>query len=93
MTFGKDFKRLAQIGNPCLVAGKNILKVPQDYILYTYHLMFFQKIEKKFGLWPTGSEVSTPTPANTLKLGFMVWSTDARTYKIDGFISKNKNGW
>ena len=43
---------------------------------------------KRFGLWPTGSEVSTRTPADVSKLGFTVWSTNARTYKTDGPILK-----
>ena len=37
---------------------------------------------KRFGLWPTKSEVSTLTPADAL--GLTVQLTDAETYKIDG---------
>ena len=53
--------------------------------------MFFQKIKKKFGLWSTRSEVSTLTPADASSP--TIWSTDAGTHKIDGFIFKNKDGW
>ena len=44
--------------------------------------MFFQKIKKRFGLWPTKSEVSTLTSADTSAL--TVQSTNVETQRIDG---------
>ena len=49
-TFSKDFKGLVPVGNPCLVAGEDILDVSQDCVLCTYYPIFFQKIKKRFGL-------------------------------------------
>ena len=86
-TFSRDLKGLVSVGNSCLVAGKDIPEVPQDCVLYTYHPMLSQKIKKGFGL----SKVSTLTPADAS--GPMVWSTNAGTHKINGFIFKNKDGW
>ena len=44
--------------------------------------MFFWKIEKRFELWSTGSEVNTLTPADVS--GLTVWSINTKTHKIDG---------
>ena len=49
-TFGRDLKGLVPVGDPCLVAGKDIPDVSQDCVLCTYHPMFFRKIKKRFGL-------------------------------------------
>ena len=43
--FGGDLKRLIPVGNLYLVAGKNIPEVSQNYVLSTYHTMFFWKIK------------------------------------------------
>ena len=69
------------------MAGKDILEVPWDFILCTYYPMLSQKIKKGFGL----SKVNTPTLADAS--GPTVWSINAGTHKIDGFIFKNKDGW
>ena len=82
-----DFKGLVPVGDPCLVAGEDILEVPQDGVPCTYHPMLSQKIKKGFRL----SEVSTLTPADAS--GFTVRSTNTGTHKIDGFTFKNKDGW
>ena len=37
------------------------------------------------------SEVNTLTPADASSP--TVWSTDAKTHKIDDFTFKNKDGW
>ena len=89
ITFNSDKKRnhsngccklkwLVQVGDPCLVAGENIPEVPQDCVPCTYHLMFFQKIKKRFGL----SEIGILTLADGS--GLTVSSTNAKTHKIDG---------
>ena len=44
--FDKELKRLVLVGDPCLLAGEDIPEVSQDYVLCTYHPMFFQKIKK-----------------------------------------------
>ena len=36
-----NLKRLVPVDNPCLLAGKDILKVSQDCVLCTYHSIFF----------------------------------------------------
>ena len=74
----QDLKGLVPVGNPFLVAGKDIPNVSRDCVLCTYHPMFFRKIKKKFGLWLTRSKVSTPTPADAS--GPTVWLTDARRF-------------
>ena len=79
-TFDRDLKGLVPVGDPYLVASEDIPEVPQDYVPCTYHLMFSQKIKKRFGLWSTGSEVSTLTPADAS--GPTVQSTNAGTHKI-----------
>ena len=93
ITFGKNFKGLVLVGDPYLLTNKNISKVPQDCVPCTYYPIFFWKIKKGFGFWPTRSQVSISTPMDISKLGFMVWSTNIRTHQIDSFILQNKNGW
>ena len=59
-------------------------KVPRDCIPCIYHLMFFQKIKKRFRLWLTRKNVSTLTPADAL--GLTISSIDAGIHIIDGPI-------
>ena len=40
-TFGKNFKSLVSVDNPCLLAGEDIPEVSQDCVLCIYHSMFF----------------------------------------------------
>ena len=86
-TISRDLKGLVPVRDPCLVAGEDIPDVSQDFVLCTYPPRLFQKIKKGFGL----SKVSTLTPADTS--GPTIRSTNAKTYKIDGFTFKNKEGW
>ena len=81
-TFARNLKELVPVGNFCLVAGEDILEISQDCVLCTYHPIFFRKIQKRFELWSTGSEVSTLTPVDAS--GLTVCSTNAGTHKIDG---------
>ena len=81
-TFSKNFKGLVPVGNRHFVAGEDIPDVPQDCVSCTYHLIFFRKIKKRFGL----SKVSTLTPADAS--GPIVRSTNVRIHKIDGTTLK-----
>ena len=46
----RELKKLVPVGDPFLVAEKDILEVPRDCVLCTYYPMCFQKIKKSFGL-------------------------------------------
>ena len=52
-----DFKGGVPVGNSYSVAREDILEVPQDCVLCTYHPMFFQKMKKRFLAWSTKNEV------------------------------------
>ena len=49
-TFDRDLKGLVPVGDPCSVAGEDILEVPRDCVPCSYHPMFLQMIKKRFGL-------------------------------------------
>ena len=43
-----DLKGLVLVVDPCLVAGKDILEVPRDCVLCSYHSILFQKDQEEF---------------------------------------------
>ena len=82
----RELKGLVPVGDLFLVAGEDIPDLSRDCVPCIYHLIFFQKIKKKFGLWSTGSEISTLTLADVS--GLTVWSTNVGSHKIDGLTLK-----
>ena len=62
VTFNRDLKGLVPVGNHCLVAGKDILKVPWDCVPWTYHpILFWKRLRRVLGFdHPKAKSVSWP---------------------------------
>ena len=69
-----ELKGLLPVGDPCLVAGKDIPEVPQDCVSCTYYLILFQKDQEKFWALITQEQSQHFDPNKCTKMKLVLWS-------------------